>query len=147
MKRIIITALLAATLVLGLSANAIAQDEASSSVPEHQVIAYYFHGTARCPTCKKIEAYTEEAVKAEFAQALEDGHLVWEPLNVEKNENQHFTSAYKLYSQSVVLSKRKDGEETDWKNLDRVWLLVGDKNAFTTYIQDETREMLGGQSQ
>ena len=28
-----------------------------------KIIAYYFHGTRRCATCKKLEAYSKEAIE------------------------------------------------------------------------------------
>ncbi len=142
MKRRIITALLAVSLALGMSASAFAQDEAPPAAPQSQVIATYFHGTARCPTCKKIESYAEEAIKTGFPEELEDGRLVWKSLNMQESENRHFASAYGLYSQSVVLSKTEGGEETGWKNLDQVWRLVGNKPAFMAYIREEAAAML-----
>lgn len=31
-----------------------------------RVIAYYFHGTARCSTCRMIQTYTEKALATGF---------------------------------------------------------------------------------
>ena len=35
-----------------------------------------------------------------------------------------------------------EGRVADWRNLTRVWELVGDKEAFLAYIQEQTQEML-----
>ncbi|MFP4098757.1 MAG: nitrophenyl compound nitroreductase subunit ArsF family protein [Alphaproteobacteria bacterium] len=147
MKRRIITVLLAISLALGISSSAFAEEEASLPASEHQVIAYYFHGTARCYSCKLIEDYTEEAIKTGFPDELEDGRLVWKSLNMEKSDNRHFVTDYGLYTKSVVISKMENGEETDWKNLSRVWNLIRNKPAFIAYIQDETRNMLEEKSE
>lgn len=146
MKTIILTALLTAALILGLSANVFAQNEELPFPHEQQLIAYYFHGTARCVTCKKIESYTEEAIRTGFPQELEDGRLIWKTLNMEESKNRHFMKDYGLYTKSVVLSKTDGGQETGWKNLDQVWQLVGNKRAFIAYIQEETRNLLAQDS-
>ena len=42
----------------------------------------------------------------------------------------------------VVLAKMKDGKIEDWKRLDEVWAVVGDKPAFTKYVRGEIERML-----
>ena len=36
----------------------------------------------------------------------------------------------------------KDGKIEDWKRLDKVWAVVGDKPAFTKYVRGEIERML-----
>jgi len=108
-----------------------------------QLVAYYFHGNARCMTCMNMEAYTDEALKNGFPGALEEGRLVWKVVNVEEPGNEHFINDYQLNTKSVVLSDVVDGKETQWKNLDEIWSLSGDKEAFIAYIQKEAKTFLG----
>ncbi len=108
-----------------------------------KVVAYYFHGNMRCTTCRTIEAYTKEAVQTGFADALRDGRLEWRVVNVEDPGNDHFIQDFQLSTRSVVLERLLDGKRQNWKNLDRVWVLVrGDKAAFMEYIQDNIRGYL-----
>jgi len=108
------------------------------------VIAYYFHGTRRCPTCKKLEAYSQEAIETGFAGQLESGALKWRPVNIDEEGNEHFVQDYQLYTKSVILSKVKGEKEITWKNLDKIWTLVrGDKEAYLKYIQDEVTAFMG----
>lgn len=109
----------------------------------HTVIAYYFHGTQRCVTCRTIEAYAEESLRTGFPDALEAGTLVWKVVDVSAPENEHFVSDYELSTRSVVLVDMREGEQRQWKNLVRVWELVRDKPSFLAYIQEETSEFLG----
>ncbi|MGD2148752.1 MAG: hypothetical protein PVH41_18815, partial [Anaerolineae bacterium] len=51
---------------------------------QRRVIAYYFHGTARCATCRAIEQYAYEALVTGFSEELESGMLEWRPINVEE---------------------------------------------------------------
>ncbi len=39
----------------------------------------------------------------------------------------------------------KNGNQTDWKKLDEVWNLIGDKARFMTFIQDNVRTYLEDQ--
>jgi hypothetical protein len=102
-----------------------------------KIIAYYFHGTSRCVSCRKIEAYSDEAIKSGFTTELKDGVLEWRVVNVEEKENGHFVEDYKLYTKSLVLVEMKDGKQVKWKNLDKVWELLKDKDAFIKYVKYE----------
>ncbi len=116
---------------------------AADSTVAHRVRAYYFHTTWRCDSCRKIEAYTSEAITTGFAAELEDGRLVFQAVNIEEEANEHFIDDYKLFTKSVVLVDEHSGKQVAWKNLPKVWELLGDKGAFIRYIQGETRAYLG----
>ncbi|UCF05015.1 MAG: hypothetical protein JSV33_14010 [bacterium] len=113
-----------------------------SAVPNNGLIAYYFHGNRRCATCRKIEQYTREAIESGFERELQGGTLIWKPVNVDVQENSHFISKYELSTRSVVIVRGSGREETDWKKLEKVWELVGNRPAFIRYIQDEVRDFL-----
>ena len=111
---------------------------------ERVVVAYYFHGTSRCSTCLRIEQYAREALEAGFPEEIESGTLEWYPVNVEEPQNEHFVEDYELTMRSLVLVEMEGGEQTRWKNLQRVWELVADREAFMAYVQQETGSYLGG---
>lgn len=108
----------------------------------HRVLVYYFHGNFRCPTCRKIEAYAHEAVASAFAAELESGKLKWEVVNIEEPPNEHFVADYALTTRSLVVVDMKGGKQARWKNLDQIWDLVGEKDTFKRYVEDETRAYL-----
>jgi hypothetical protein len=110
--------------------------------PANKIVVYYFYGTARCESCMKIEAYTKEALNAGFPDALSDGRMEWRPVNVDEPGNVHFIRDYNLSFRSVVISDVKDGKQAGWKNLDRVWDLLGDKQEFIEYIQGNVKPYL-----
>lgn len=109
----------------------------------HKVIAYYFHGVSRCPSCMKIEAYTKEAINSGLGQAIKDGRLEWRVVNIEERGNEHFVKDFQLYTKSVVMVDLLDGKQKRWKNLEKVWELLHDKNAFMKYIRTEIGSYLG----
>ena len=51
------------------------QDGAQKATP--CLVVYYFHGQVRCPTCRKLESYAEEAIKTCFADELASGRIRW----------------------------------------------------------------------
>ncbi len=105
----------------------------------HRVVAYYFHGNQRCVTCRKLEAYTAEAIDSAFGNQLKAGTLEWHVVNTDSTGNEHFVQDYQLYTKAVILSAVDEGKQTRWKNLDKIWELVGDRDKFHTYIQNEVR--------
>jgi hypothetical protein len=107
-----------------------------------KIIAYYFHTTYRCPTCRRIEAYSKEAIDLGFARELADGKLEFRLVNVELLENRHFIQDFQLFTKSLVLVRMKDGKQVEWTNLSRVWELTGDHEAFLRYVQQEIRAYL-----
>jgi len=123
------------------SPGAKAQESPPQSSPE--VIAYYFHGRARCPSCVKIEAYTKEALERDFDHQLESGRLEWRPISVDEPDNKHYIQDYKLYTKSVIIADLKDGRPIRWKNLEKVWELLYHKDVFLNYISDEVRAYFG----
>ena len=131
------------TVASGVSAPWASAEEPVVSTVANGVVAFYFHGNVRCATCKKIEAYADDAIHQGFAEALQNGALTWRVANVEETENRHFVEDFQLVTRSVVLAEYQDGELVRWKNLDKVWQLVRSKDSFVEYVQDEARLFLG----
>ncbi|MCD6249147.1 MAG: hypothetical protein J7J98_02285 [candidate division Zixibacteria bacterium] len=107
-----------------------------------KVIVYYLHGHRRCATCIKLEAYSKEAIETGFEEELEQGGLEWRVVDYEEEGNEHYADTYALFTKAVILSHISDGQETGWKNLDKIWDLVGDKEKFIEYVKAETKAFL-----
>ena len=108
----------------------------------HKVIAYYFHGTRRCISCKTMEAYARETVKTFFAEELNTGQVEWKSIDYDRSEDKHYKKDYKLFASSLIISNNMGGIQTDWKNLEKVWQLKRDKAAFMKYVEAEIRGFL-----
>jgi hypothetical protein len=126
------------TTAVSQSANVNTKDE------QKKLVVYYFHTTFRCQSCNMIEKFTKEAIETGFASELKSGRIEMKVINVEEKGNEHFAEDYKLYTKSVIVSDVKDGKEITWKNLDKVWTLLGDNIKFKDYIQTEVRTSLKG---
>jgi len=119
-----------------------AQSSASTAGPETGIVAYYFHGTMRCATCKKLEAYSEEAIAQGFAEEIASGQLTWRAVNTDEPDNKHFVEDFELVTKAVVLVDYRDGTIKRWQNMNKIWTLVGDKDDFIDYVRSETRGFL-----
>ena len=107
------------------------------------VKVYYLHGNTRCPTCRTIEVYAQEAVQDGFAEELKSGKIQWQVINYESPGNEHYATDYEVVAPNVVLALFKDGKPTKWKGLPEVWEHVGDKAAFFALVQTSLSEFLG----
>ncbi len=107
-----------------------------------QVKVYYFHTSFRCNTCTMIEELTKQAVLETFSKELNEKNLVFETVNIEMKENGHYTEKYKLITKSVIISRYINNEEKEWKNLDKIWTLIRDKEKYKNYIINEVRAYL-----
>ncbi|MCP4650850.1 MAG: hypothetical protein GY853_12340 [PVC group bacterium] len=114
-----------------------------SAADNSQVVVYYFHGSARCHTCHKIENHTEEAINKFFSDELKASTLSYKIINIDKKENQHFIQDYQLYTKSVVLSLMRNNKEAKSKNLTAIWEKIGNKEQFYSYIKEEVNNFLG----
>jgi hypothetical protein len=113
-----------------------------------ETIIYYFYTDYRCPSCLKIEAYSREAIDSGFVEQLKNGQIKFEAINTDRKENAHFLDDYQLYTKSLIVAKVTDGnpakdpkpeDRPAWKNLTKVWELLGDKKDFIKYVQSEVR--------
>lgn len=110
------------------------QDVSSTVDPDTQAryVAICFHAPHRCPTCIKIEAYAHEALKSE----IERGHIVWKVADYTAEENQSVVKHCKVFTSTVVLMDRQNGNIVRWENLEDVWNHTNDQHAFTTFIDE-----------
>jgi flagellar motor protein MotB len=106
------------------------------------VTVFYFYTTVRCPSCSMIENYTKEAIESNFKEEFQSGRLRFEGINVDQKENQKYIQQYQLYTKAVILSLADHGEEIKFKNLDKIWQLARNKQAFMDYVVEEVRSLL-----
>ncbi len=140
MKRItyfimVLTAILAITIT---GAESFAADSQS------KFVAYYFHTTQRCVTCRKIEALSREAVQSSFANELKNGTLVFQTVNVEEPQNRHYIQDFRLYTKSLVITKVAGDKTERFRNLPKVWELVYSPKDFSQYVKTEISSFMGG---
>lgn len=146
MKRLTMTILstVALALIFSVVAKRAAAAEAPKAPPKNRVVAMYFHRTERCPTCKKMGSYTEEAIKTGFARELKAGTVEFHYIDFQNEKNAAFTKAYKVTGPALIVARVKDGKVAEFKDLKDIWSNVGDKKAFIKYVQGHVAAYLGG---
>jgi hypothetical protein len=115
---------------------------AAADLPHDGVVVTYFYGGKRCPTCRKIEAYAEEAVAQGFPDAVAAGTVRWRAVNTDEASNKHFVDRYDLFAKELIVSKRAGGKEVAWASLEEIWTRVDDKADFLAYVRGAVAEHL-----
>lgn len=110
-------------------------DVANSDRASQSVKVYYFHGTNRCRTCNRIEELARSAVQEKFATEMSAGNLVFESVNLDETQNEHFVADFQLTMRTVVVAKGNR-----YERLDKVWQLVRDEAAFRDYVTSKVVE-------
>lgn len=140
MKRIAPSMLFALTAVLFATvASSVAQ---AADAPKDRVVAMYFHRTQRCPTCLKMGSYSEEAVKAAFADEIKKGSVAFYSIDFQDANNARYTKAYNISGPALIVAKISDNKVTSYSNLEDIWSKVGDKSAFLRYVEESVKTNL-----
>ena len=140
MKRIAHNLLFAVT---GIVFAALAAGAAQAAdAPQDRVIAMYFHRTERCPTCQKMGSYSEEAVKAAFADEIKAGRVAFHFIDFEVEKNARYTKAYNISGPALIVAKISNNKVASYRNLEDIWDKVGDKPAFLRYVQENVKACL-----
>ena len=97
----------------------------------------YFHATIRCHTCLTIEDFIKKSVWMSFEKDLKDSMITFKSLDFLQPENEHYQEKYGFDTQTLIISKRVNGKEIKWKNLDKIWDYANDFEKFKDYIIKE----------
>lgn len=111
-------------------------------VTGNQVVMTYFRNGVRCVSCRKIEAHTAETAHKDFAGEMASGKLVFRVIDVDEPANHHYIKDYQLTGKSVIISLRADGEEKSRSDMDKIWDLLDEPEAFRAYLAEPIRKHL-----
>jgi hypothetical protein len=108
----------------------------SAEAPVQRVVAMYFHRTQRCPTCRTMGTYSEQAVKTGFREQLKAGTVAFYYVDFEDKKNAKLVKGYDVSGPALIVAKIQGKKVKDFKDLDDIWTHVADKKAFIKYVQD-----------
>lgn len=121
--------------IVAVLASMLPQAAVAADAPADRTVAMYFHRTQRCPTCLKMGSYSEEAVKAGFAQQIKDGTVEFHYIDFQDEKNAALTTGYKITGPALVVAKVAGNKVAEYKSLTEIWTKVRDKAAFIDYVQ------------
>lgn len=115
--------------------KSVADPPPASDTPVGRTIVMYFHRTQRRPTCLKMGAYSEEAVKSGFAQQIKDGKVEFHFVDFQDERNAVLTRGYKVAGPTLIVAKIAGNKVAEYRSLTEIWEKVGDRTAFIEYVQ------------
>lgn len=83
----------------------------SSSDQTEKIEVYYFHFTARCITCKAVEAQTQENLTALFPDLIKQGKLSFQSVNLDDVSSEKIANKLQVDSQSLLIVKGKSKKD------------------------------------
>jgi len=105
--------------------------------PTERIDILYFHATIRCDGCLSIENHIKNTIYSDFENQLADSSMTLSSLDFLQPCNEHFQDDYKFDQQTLILSKKVDGKEVKWKNLDKIWEYSANYEKFRNYLKKE----------
>jgi cytochrome c biogenesis protein CcdA len=118
--------------------------ERGSARQVDRLVVTYFHTNQRCEKCRRIEAWSREAVESAFAAQLADGRIEWEVINFDEPQHRHLAIEYRLVAPVLVLVEMHEATPMWHSYAGEVWNLIEDKPAFLRYVQGEVRQFQEG---
>lgn len=77
-----------------------APDSYAVNPQSSEVIAYYFHATKRCVTCKAVEKVAKETIEENYK-----GKVTFQSINREEEKDNPLVKKYKISGQTLLLVK------------------------------------------
>jgi len=101
----LIIALLLLVPAIGCSAQSTRDEGKAPENNSDKIEAYYFHFTARCVTCRTIEANTKENLETLYPQHLKNGMITFQSLNLDEAPNKQIAEKLGVSGQTLLLVK------------------------------------------
>lgn len=79
--------------------------EASTSTSSDKIEAYYFHFTARCTTCKTIEAKAREYLETGYPERFKSGLITFQSVNLDEATSKPLAERLGITGQTLLLVK------------------------------------------
>lgn len=88
---------------LSVDAQSSKKEAKTSTTSSDKIEAYYFHFTARCTTCKTIEAKAKENLETLYPNQVKQGLITFQSLNLEEAPNKAIAEKLGVSGQTLLL--------------------------------------------
>ncbi|OPY39089.1 MAG: hypothetical protein A4E35_00323 [Methanoregula sp. PtaU1.Bin051] len=132
----------------GVAAGCTSPASTSSSVPAtagpvEKVEVYHFHATQQCISCIAVGDLAEKTVNENFKDELASGRLVFAHVNGQLPENNELVSKYGATGSSLWIGVYDANGFYKEEDI-RVWYLINNKEAYSTYLSGIISKRLNG---
>jgi hypothetical protein len=102
--RLIITLLLIAPFI-ACTAQPSKKEVKTSANNFDKIEAYYFHFTARCVTCRTIEAKAKESLETLYPDLMNDGKVTFQSVNLDDASSKTLAERLQVSGQTLMIVK------------------------------------------
>jgi len=89
-----------------------------------------------------MEVAILDVMNEHFTRQMQDGQVVWTPVNIEDPTTQPLQQQLEVQSNGLVLARTENGVYKDSKRMDELWGLTDSPEAFSDYLVDEINARL-----
>lgn len=106
-----------------------------------KVEVVHFHATQQCWSCSTIGKFAKQIVETKFTGEVANGKMIFKEVNLDLPENKEIIDTFQASGSSLYINAVKDGKNNIVQNM-KVWQLVSDETAFTSYLETQLRSLL-----
>jgi hypothetical protein len=70
-----------------------------------KIEAYYFHFTARCMTCRTVEAQAKEDIETLYPELVKQGKISFQSVNLDEESSKALAEKLQVYGQTLLIVK------------------------------------------
>jgi hypothetical protein len=79
--------------------------KATSTATSDKIEAYYFHFSARCVTCKTVEAQTRQDIEMLYPEKVKSGKMSFQAINLDDASSKAIAEKLQISGQTLLLVK------------------------------------------
>ena len=88
-----------------LSCNAQPATKVVPGLSSGKIEAYYFHFTARCMTCKTVEAKAKESLESLYPDLMKDNKVTFMSVNLDDKSSKELAQKLQVSGQTLLIVK------------------------------------------
>lgn len=90
---------------LSVNAQEVKKNSSPAENTSEKIEVYYFHFTARCTTCKTVEAKTKEDLESLYPDQVKNGLITFLSLNLDEESTKPLADKFGISGQTLLLVK------------------------------------------
>jgi hypothetical protein len=94
-----------AILIPAVACSAQTEKKDAKTGSSNKIEAYYFHFTARCMTCKTVEAQAKQNIETLYPELVKQGKISFQSVNLDEESSKALAEKLKVYGQTLLVIK------------------------------------------